>query len=198
MKASDLVIAFLGAPGSGKGTQSKLLQDKFGFTYLATGDLLRRRREKNDFTGQKIWQSMREGKLVSSLLVANLWSKEMEKIKEEKAFPGLVIDGSPRVLFEAKLIDEGLRWYEWGDKFKLVYLKISRKTSQKRLASYYGGRDRMDDTSKVIKRRWDSFSQKSKVVFDYYQRKGLSIVIDGEKSIKEVNQSLIKKLGLDE
>ena len=198
MKASNLVIAFLGAPGSGKGTQAKLLQDKFGFACLATGDLLRERRKENDFTGRKVWQSMREGRLVSSLLVANLWSKEMEKIKKKKVFPGFIIDGSPRVMFEAKLIDEGLHWFEWEDKFKLVYLKISKKTSQKRLVASHGGRDRMDDVSKVIAQRWGSFSQKGKIVFDYYQRKGVSIVIDGERSIEEVNQSLIKKLGLDE
>ena len=198
MKASNLAIAFLGAPGSGKGTQAKLLRDKFGFAYLATGDLLRERREKNDFTGRKVWRSMREGRLVSSLLVANLWSKEMEKIKKKEIFPGLIIDGSPRVMFEAKLIDEGLRWFEWEDKFKLVYLKINKKTSLKRLVASHGGRDRVDDVSEVIERRWESFSQKSKVVFDYYQQKGVSIVIDGEKSVKEVNQSLIEKLGLDE
>ena len=101
-------------------------------------------------------------------------------------------------MFEAKLIDEGLRWFEWEDKFKLVYLKINKKTSLKRLVASHGGRDRVDDVSEVIERRWESFSQKSKVVFDYYQQKGVSIVIDGEKSVEEVNQSLIEKLGLNE
>ena len=120
-----MVITFIGPSGCGKGTQSKLLEKEFGFAYIGSGDLLRRRAKEDDFTGRKIKEIINQGQLVSSLVIAGLWEQEMERIKNLPQFLGLIIDGSPRSLFEAKLLDSGLSWYEWQGKHKVIYLNIS-------------------------------------------------------------------------
>ncbi|GAI06328.1 unnamed protein product, partial [marine sediment metagenome] len=68
-----LVIIILGRPGSGKGTQAKLLAKKFGLEYIAIGDILRRRRKINDFTGKKLFKVMTKGELVPQFRITKIW-----------------------------------------------------------------------------------------------------------------------------
>ena len=100
---------------------------------------------------------MREGKLVSSLLVANLWSKEMEKIKSNQNFPGIIIDGSPRVIFEAKLIDAGLHWYEWDG-------KLHKWKKKKEKGDVKAIKKDLIRKSKLMKRKGKQISKKGKNV----------------------------------
>lgn len=190
-----MVITFIGPSGCGKGTQSKLLEQEFGFAYIGSGDLLRRRAEESDFTGKKIRRIIDQGELVASLVIAGLWEQEMEKIKNLPQFPGLIIDGSPRSLFEARLLDSGLSWYEWQDKHQVVYLNISYEESKKRLLAKKG-RQREDDTLSALKKRWGWFKQQTLPVIEYYRQKGQLIEINGELSVQEVYQAVIGALGL--
>jgi|AntAceMinimDraft_18_1070375.scaffolds.fasta_scaffold00257_28 adenylate kinase len=196
MKASNVVISFLGPPGCGKGTQSKLLQEKFGFAFFGSGDLLRQRGQVNDFTGQKIKKIINQGRLISSLVIAGLWEKEMERVKNLPQFSGLIIDGSPRALSEAKLIDSGLDWYEWTSKHKVVYLNISYEESEKRLLAKMG-RHRKDDTVPALEERWNCFRNQTLPVLEYYRQKGALIEIDGNSSVQEVYQSMVRALKLE-
>ena len=195
MKASDLVLTFIGPVGCGKGTQSRLLEKNFGFAYIGSGDLLRQRGEEKDFTGRKVRKIIDEGNLISSLIVAGLWEQEMERVKNLPQFPGLIIDGSPRALFEAKLIDSGLEWYEWSEKHRVIYLNINAEESRKRVIAK-GGRHREDDTLLALKRRLDWFKTQTLPVIEYYRAKNLLIEINAEPSIKEVYQAVLKSLAL--
>lgn len=196
MKASSLVLSFIGPSGCGKGTQSKILKDKLGFSYIGSGNLLRQRAEIKDFTGQKIKTMINEGRLIPSLVIAELWAEGMEEVKNLAEFPGLIIDGSPRVLSEAKLIDSGLDWYGWTSKHKVVYLNISYEESKKRLLSKQG-RNREDDNSSDLEQRWSWFRGQTLPVIEYYRQKGLLIEINGEGSVEEVYQSIIRDLKLE-
>lgn len=192
MKASDLVVTFIGPSGCGKGTQSKLLRRDFGFSYIGSGNLLRKKAEETDFTGRKVHKIIDEGKLVSSLVIAGLWEKEMERIKDLPKFSGLIIDGSPRSLFEAKLIDSGLEWYEWSEKHRVLFLNISYEESKKRLLA----RHREDDTIDALERRWAWYREQTLPVIEYYRQKNLLIEINAEPSVEEVYQSVKKALSL--
>ena len=78
----SLVIIILGRPGSGKGTQAKLLVKKFDLEYFGGGDALRRRQKVKDFTGEKLIKVMGRGELAPSFIVSKLWIDSLEKFKQ--------------------------------------------------------------------------------------------------------------------
>lgn len=142
-----LVIILLGPPGSGKGTQAKLLVKKFGLEYFGSGDALRRRRKIKDFTGKKLIEVMGRGELTPSFIVSKLWIDKLEKFKnsskcsaplqisspKRNKFKGFILDGSPRRIIEAEFLEEALKWYEWQKNVKVILIDISKKESFNRL-----------------------------------------------------------------
>ncbi|MGE4555107.1 MAG: nucleoside monophosphate kinase, partial [Candidatus Paceibacterota bacterium] len=120
-----LVVIFLGKPGSGKGTQAKLLEERLGLNYVGSGELLRERKKRKDFTGEKIAKTIDKGGLVPTPVIFKLWLDEFDKLKTKNNLKGVVIDGSPRKILEAYLIDEALDWYEWNKNLKVFLIKIS-------------------------------------------------------------------------
>ena len=123
----------MGKSGSGKGTQADLLVEKFGFEYIGSGDLLRTRAKKNDFTGKKIARVLKKGKLILTPVIFKLWLDVVEGLKNKKNLKGFVMDGNPRKIREAYLIDELFEWYDWKDKAKALLIDISDKEALNRL-----------------------------------------------------------------
>ena len=95
-------ILFLGAPGCGKGTQSKIIIKKFGIPQISTGDLLREEIKSGSSLGEELQQIMSSGKFVSDELVLSLVSK---KIEQDECKKGFILDGYPRNLTQAKNLD---------------------------------------------------------------------------------------------
>ena len=128
-----LVIIFLGPPGSGKGTQAELLEKKFNLERIGSGDLLRSRKKKKDYTGKKIGQVIDQGKRVPTPVIFALWINKMESLKKNQlkagssGFDGFIIDGSPRTIPEAELIGLALEWYGWDKNVKVFFINISNK-----------------------------------------------------------------------
>ncbi len=198
MKASKMVVSLVGAPGSGKGTQAGFLSDKFGCVHMASGDLLRERREKDDFTGKKIKEEMARGELVPTLVVAHLWFDRMEEIKQLPEFPGLVIDGSPRRMLETELIKGALSWYGWDENYRIVYLNISQEESRKRLLAENKGRARSDDVEEALKARWGWFKDEVEPTLETLRKQGELLEVDGEQSRPDVFADILKALDLHE
>ena len=116
-----MVIIILGAPGAGKGTQAKLLQKNFDLKYVGSGELLRARKKKEDFTGIKIGKFIDFGKWLSTPVIFNLWMNKMEAFKKNDSLNGFIMDGSPRSLFEAEMLQLALEWYEWVKNKKVIF-----------------------------------------------------------------------------
>ena len=207
----EQVIILLGRSGSGKGTQAKMLINDFGFEYLGTGALLRERAEERDFTGRKIEKVINKGDLVPTFLVFNKWIGELEKIRNKKGLKGIVIDGSPRKVFEAELMDTAFDWFELKN-IKVILVDISQKESYDRLTkrrhcrmcgqiipftgefktmkicNLCGGElvERADDSPKAIRTRMTFFKKEVEPVIKYYQKQKRLVRVDGEKSIDDV------------
>ena len=99
-------IVLLGPPGCGKGTQSKILVNKFGFFQLSTGDLLREQTtNKNSPYGQEISDIMKRGDLVTDEIVINLIIDKVLNLKDKN----VIFDGFPRNLNQAIVLDESLK-----------------------------------------------------------------------------------------
>ena len=123
----------MGPPGSGKGTQAKLLAEKFRLKYVGCGDVLRARQKVGDFTGNKLIKVMGRGELAPSFVVSKTLGDELEKLKKRSKINGLVLDGWTRIDIEAIMADEALTWYEWDKNVKVILLNISRRELYNRL-----------------------------------------------------------------
>ena len=216
--SKPLVVIFLGKQGSGKGTQAELFGKKFGLDYVGSGDLLRERMRKNDFTGKKIKGIMKEGELNPTSVIFKLWLDKFENFKKEEKLKGFIIDGSPRKIFEAYLIDDALGWYGWKKNLKVVLIDISRRVAIQRLLKrrmckkcgkiipYVGDFKkvkkcpdcqgelikRMDDNLPAIKERLSWFRTDVQPVINFYKKTGRLIRINGEQSIENVFKDILK------
>lgn len=213
------IIILMGRSGCGKGTQAKFLQKEFGFDYLSSGDLLRARTKKNDFSGKKLKNVMGQGELAPTFFISHLWSEKIGEKKDKSNLKGLIIDGSPRSLLEAELMDDIFEWYEWTN-IKVILLDISDKEAFNRLTKRRicqkcgraipwvgqskklkkcdrcGGElmTRFDDKPEAIKARLDFYKDDVQPAVDYYEKQGKLIKVSGEQSIEDVHQEIIKGL----
>lgn len=217
-----IVIILLGKSGCGKGTQAKLLQKKFGLDYIGSGDLLRARAKKNDFTGGKIASILLKGGLIPMVAAFKLWLDKAEALKKKKGLKGFVMDGNPRRILEAYLIDETLDFYEWGRDVKAILVDISDKEAIWRLAKRKickncreiipfigkfremkqcpkcGGRlaQRKDDAIiEVIKKRLAWYRTEVQPIVNYYRKTGRLIKVNGEQPIENVFKDILKAIG---
>jgi len=218
------LVLIIGPPGSGKGTQAKLLAEKFGLEYLGAGDILRARQKLGDFTGKKLRQVMNRGSLVPSFVVCKMLGDILEKLRKQPKIKGLVLDGWARIIFEAVLIDEALEWYDWNKNMKVILINISSRTSYNRLTKRRGCKKcgkiipwvgefkelkkcdkcngelvmRPDDKIDSIKRRLEEYKNQTLKVVKYYKKQDRLIEIDGEPSIEEVFKNILKGLSTRE
>lgn len=214
------VLIILGPPGSGKGTQAKLLAEKFRLEYIGSGDVLRARQKISDFTGKKLIKVMGKGELVPGFAVSKILGDELEKLKKRPKINGFVLDGWTRILIEAILADEALNWYEWGKNVKVILINISRKECFNRLTKRRqckkcgrpipwigefkklkkcdkcGGEFiiRPDDKIESIKERLQEYKKKTIRAIKYYRKQGRLIEINGQQSIENVFKDILKSL----
>jgi len=213
MKSRNII--FLGRSGSGKGTQAELLMKKFALVNIDTGDILRRLTKRNDKFGKTISETISHGKLVPIWLVIYCWLDQLLKIPSKK---GIIMEGSPRQLEEAKILEEVFSWLGRED-FKVVYLQTSAKEVTQRLltrricskcgkefslnftpdlknCSGCGGKliRRKDDYPKAIKNRMLFFQKKILPVINYFRKKKMVVEVNGEGSVQEIHKRILKKL----
>lgn len=187
---NKLAVVVLGRSGSGKGTQADFIVERLkkdGVKRIITGDLLRKFQHKKNFIAQLAKQTLAEGKLVPSWLIAYLWSREL--IEGGYIKDNLIFDGAPRKLLEAKLLDEAMEWS--GRSLPLcVYIKVSESEVTKRLLQ----RGRSDDTPRAIRNRMAYFKKDVLPVINYYQKHNRLVAVDGAQSIEDVWRDIDRAL----
>lgn len=214
------VIILLGPPGSGKGTQARFLREKFDLEYIGSGELLRERAKKDDFTGNKLNKVLDEGIRVATPVVFRIWMDKLEKIKHKEEVNGIIFDGSPRTKPEAKMLQEALEWYEWNQDKNVLFIDISKEKSIGRLTKrrvcvecgrnipwVEGYKDlekcdkcggklvrRSDDTKEDIEQRWSWFETDVRPAINYYKERNELVRIDGEQTIEKVHEDILNEL----
>ena len=160
-------ILLFGAPGSGKGTQGKILGTIPGFHHSSTGDLFRSLDLQSPM-GRKFWEYAGRGELVPDEFTISLWKqyiKGMEMVNQfhpETEF--LVLDGIPRNLGQARLLDDTL------EVVQVIYLRADLNKMVERLKRRALKENRIDDANDaVIKRRLEVYERETRPVLDYYQ-----------------------------
>ncbi len=214
------IIILLGKSGSGKGTQAAFLKEKFNLEYIGSGDLLRERAKKKDFTGKKITEIFNKGGLIPTPIILKLWLDKIEKLRNKKNLKGIIMDGNPRKILEAYLIDEVFEYYGWDKKVQAILIHISDKEATDRLLKRRVCRDckeiipfvgefkklkkcfkcqgplvyRSDDTKKSVEKRLAWFKKDVEPIVRHYKKKGVLIKINGDQSIERVTKDILKNL----
>ncbi|KOB89251.1 adenylate kinase isoenzyme 2, mitochondrial, partial [Plasmodium falciparum Dd2] len=180
---------FLGAPGSGKGTQSLNLKKSHCYCHLSTGDLLREAAEKKTELGLKIKNIINEGKLVDDQMVLSLVD---EKLKTPQCKKGFILDGYPRNVKQAedlnKLLQknqtklDGVFYFNVPD--EVLVNRISDDVTNEPLIQ------REDDNEDVLKKRLTVFKSETSPLISYYKNKNLLINLDATQPANDLEKKL--------
>lgn len=186
------LLSFLGAPGSGKGTQAELLVRDYAFFHIATGDLIRTllpKAEKGDSFAKDVKQVYMKGIPQPDHIAYQLVFNRLEEAPENVR--GVIFDPYPLSLSQAKTLEEfyGLHNREYREPY-LVYFHISEEEAVKRLALRATQEHRPDDVESVIRFRYQEYQKRSQELRQYYEALGRFIQIDGHPPIDIIYQDL--------
>lgn len=211
-------IVMLGAPGAGKGTQAKMLADKYAIPHISTGDIFRANMKEGTPLGKKAKEFMDAGALVPDELTVDL---VLDRIGREDCKNGYILDGFPRTINQAEKLTEALS-SQGGDIDFAVNVDVPDESIIKRMAgrrmcpscgaSYHvvnippkkeGVCDRCgaelitrkDDQPETVKNRLSVYHEQTQPLYDYYKEKGLVVDVDGTKPMEEVFKAITDRLG---
>jgi adenylate kinase len=184
-------VILLGPPGAGKGTQAARITKRFGGVQIATGDLLRASARRGTELGRKARDYMQRGDLVPDDLVIGM---VLERLGEPDVAAGFVLDGFPRTVGQAEAL--GRRLEELGRPLDAVLaLEIGEQELRRRLARRAREQDRAEDVDQAaIDRRLELFASETGPLVDYYQRCGLLVRIDAERTMDQVTERIADAL----
>ena len=184
-------IILFGPPGSGKGTQSQKLIEKYGLKHLSTGDLLRSEIVQQTPLGIEAKNFMDKGQLVPDEVVIGMISTALET---NPNVTGFLFDGFPRTAAQAEALDKLLQLKKTSIAVMLA-LDVSEDELVKRLLNRGQSSGRSDDTDeKVIRSRIEEYENKTKAVADYYGGFNKVVHLKGEGSVEEIFESLCKQI----
>ena len=183
-------IILLGPPGAGKGTQAKVLVDKYGVVQLSTGDMLRAAVASGSELGKEAKAVMDAGKLMPDNIMVEIISA---RIAEPDCANGFILDGFPRTTAQADALDKMLE--EKGLPLDQVIeiavndaVLIDRINS--RVAETPEAERRDDDNAETLKHRLDVYHEQTAPILPYYESRGMLKKVDGMQSIDEVSKQI--------
>jgi len=210
-------LILLGAPGSGKGTQAKNIAEKVGITHVASGDLFRAAATRGDELGKQAKYYMEKGLLVPDEITIKMI---LERIDAPDCSKGVMLDGFPRTLEQAKALDQAL-----GKKKQKIdrvfYIKVATDELVRRLSGRFicrkcqapyhkvssppkkegicdkcGGElyQRADDNPETVRKRIDVYTKETSPLIDYYKKAKKLVEIKGEGNIDNITKDIIASL----
>jgi len=211
-------VVLLGAPGAGKGTQAKMLIDKYKIPQISTGDILRKAVADGTPLGKEAKVIMDQGGLVSDKIVLGLVE---ERIKQPDCKSGFILDGFPRNTAQAESLDKMLSTMgapltialnidvDMNDLLKRLTGRRTCKGCQQMYNIYFsppkkegtcdkcGGAlfQRDDDKEETIKKRLDVYQKQTAPLIDYYSKKQIMKTVMGVGSIDEIFKKVTAVLG---
>ena len=212
-----MYIILFGAPGAGKGTQAIYVAQRLNLVHIATGDLFRLAIEQGTELGTQAKSYMEKGMLVTDEITIGM---VLERISAPDCESGVVFDGFPRNLEQARALDEALAKQNKAID-KVVYIKVSKEELIRRLGGRWIGRNcqtpyhavdsppkvwgrcdkcggelyqRPDDTAETVKKRLQVYFTETAPVIDHYTQAAKLTELDGEGNVDEVGDRIIAVL----
>ncbi len=193
---NDMRLVLLGPPGAGKGTQATRIVTRFAIPQLSTGDMLRQAVAEGTAAGLRVKHIMDRGELVPDDVVVTVIAN---RIDHSDAANGFVLDGFPRTVAQAKVLDRELAIR--GIKLDAVLeLEVDEDALLERIkgradeAASRGEPVRRDDNPEVFKTRLDVYREQTAPVTEYYRSQGLLNIVDGLQPIDAVTEQLAAAL----
>ncbi len=211
-------IIMLGAPGAGKGTQAKMIADKYSVPHVSTGDIFRANIKNGTELGKEAKKFMDQGLLVPDELTVKIL---LDRVAQEDCKNGYVLDGFPRTIPQAEVLEKALN--ELGDQIDYAIdvdvpdENIIRRMSGRRAclscgATYHiehvppkteGICDRCgkelvlrdDDKAETVKNRLDVYHKQTQPLIDFYSERNILKTVDGTQDMNDVFAAIVKILG---
>ncbi|MDO4691448.1 MAG: adenylate kinase [Porphyromonadaceae bacterium] len=177
-----LNLIIFGAPGSGKGTQSEMLIEKYGFDHVSTGDLLRAAIKAETELGKAAKGYIDAGQLVPDELIIGLIERVLE---ERKPKIGLILDGFPRTVPQAEALDGLLAKYETAV-HAVLDLQVDEDELVQRLLKRGQESGRSDDNLETIQKRLSVYHAQTAPLAEHYAKKGVRHAIAGMGAISDI------------
>lgn len=210
-------IIMLGAPGAGKGTQAKMIADKYGVPHISTGDIFRANIKNGTELGMEAKKYMDQGLLVPDELTVKIL---LDRVAEEDCKEGYLLDGFPRTIPQAEVLDKALT--ELGDAIDYAINvdvpdeNIVKRMSGRRACLSCGSTYHMehippkkegvcdkcgnelvlrdDDKPETVLNRLEVYHKQTQPLIQFYEEKGVLRTVDGTKPMKEVFDSIVEIL----
>lgn len=216
--AAGARVVLLGPPGAGKGTQAKLLQDKFAACQISTGDILRKAVTEKTPLGQEAAQYIDRGALVPDEVIVRLVA---ERLKEKDCEKGFILDGFPRTIPQAESLDAILKEMRLSLN-RVLSVQVPRAVIIERLAGrrsckscgalshmvfnppkkagvcdHCGGElyQRHDDEEETVANRLKVYENQTAPLVNYYRQRNLLREIDGVGAVDEIRVRVLNALG---
>ena len=211
-------IIMLGAPGAGKGTQAKMIADKYGVPHVSTGDIFRANIKNGTELGMEAKKYMDQGLLVPDELTVKIL---LDRVSQPDCKNGYVLDGFPRTIPQAEVLDKALA--ELGESIDYaIDVDVPAENIVKRMsgrracvscgATYHvvhvppkkeGICDRCgselilrdDDKPETVKNRLDVYHKQTQPLIDFYTKKGVLKTVDGTVDMQDVFKAIVAILG---
>ncbi len=207
-------LILLGPPGAGKGTQAKLLSEKFKIPHISTGDILRQELSENSELGRRVGKFVTSGELVPDDIVVEVVINRLAKTDAQEGF---ILDGFPRTLDQAQQLEQALEQLNTSVDL-VIYFKTSLPVSIRRLSGRrvckgcganfhltnmlpksegicdFCGKElflRDDDKEETVKKRLSIYQSQTASLIDYYKKSATLRMVSGDLEAEQVNSELI-------
>lgn len=211
-------IIMLGAPGAGKGTQAKMIADKYGVPHVSTGDIFRANIKNGTELGMEAKKYMDQGLLVPDELTVKIL---LDRVSQPDCKNGYVLDGFPRTIPQAEVLDKALAelgesidyaidvdvpdenivkrmsgrraCVSCGATYHVVHVPPKKEGICDRCGSELILRD--DDKPETVKNRLDVYHKQTQPLIDFYTKKGVLKIVDGTVDMQDVFKAIVAILG---
>ena len=177
-------LLIMGPPGAGKGTQAKILSDKYNLMHLSTGDILRNEIDNQTSIGLDAKHYMDQGLLVPDKVLLSMMEKTLTNLKES----GIILDGFPRTIPQAEGLDIIFKKLNLNIDI-VINIYVDKDILINRLIKRSEGSGRSDDTKEVIVNRQNVYLELTAPLLQFYKNEVINV--DGDGTIEEVTQRVL-------
>lgn len=179
-------IILFGAPGSGKGTQSDLLVEKYGFKHISTGDVLRAEIKNETELGKEAKTYIDNGQLIPDALMINILAATYDSLCPCN---GLIFDGFPRTIAQAEALKIMLAERN-TEVSVMLELDVAEDLLIERLLNRGKTSGRADDNMETIKSRLEVYHNQTSPLIEWYKKEGVHHQVNGVGSLEEIHSNL--------
>ena len=179
-------LVIFGAPGSGKGTQSDILVEKYGFDHISTGDVLRAEIKAGSELGRTAKEYIDNGQLIPDSLMIDILAATYDALPKTQ---GVIFDGFPRTIPQAEALKAMLA--ERGTQVHaMLELNVPDEMLMERLINRGKTSGRADDNDETIAKRLGVYHSQTMPLIEWYEKEGLRNAVKGHGSLEEINANL--------